>query len=316
MRSSGEPGGAAGGLWRRVLPLRLGSLRRTLAQHPRRVVDVDRRARRLAGDRGALGAASARSSRTRTASACSLLRCSRRASHLRPGGDRRDACVRHRGDRRGPACRHVQRAPRDPVRPVRRRRLPHARDPADAVGRHLCDRDAATLVQHALQHLERAAPARAAQDTRRRPVYAAVDLGRALLAERDEDVAEPVPQRSRGHGACDGSSTRSAARRGARDPVPRLRPAAAPALTRPLGRVHLAGDYLGTWYTETAAQTAEQAASAVRSHMRIARGPRHRDQLAGVSVPRVSTSSVSAGLDGTLSETAWILSRTRVTCVA
>jgi hypothetical protein len=28
--------------------------------------------------------------------------------------------------------------------------------------------------------------------------------------------------------------------------------------------VHLAGDYLGTWYTETAAQTAEQAASAVR----------------------------------------------------
>jgi len=37
------------------------------------------------------------------------------------------------------------------------------------------------------------------------------------------------------------------------------------ALTRPLGRIHLAGDYLGTWYTETAAQTAEAAARAVRA---------------------------------------------------
>lgn len=37
-----------------------------------------------------------------------------------------------------------------------------------------------------------------------------------------------------------------------------------PALTRPVGRVHLAGDYLGTWYTETAVQTALAAAMAVR----------------------------------------------------
>jgi oxygen-dependent protoporphyrinogen oxidase len=37
------------------------------------------------------------------------------------------------------------------------------------------------------------------------------------------------------------------------------------ALTRPLGRIHLAGDYLGTWYTETACQTAEAAAAAIRS---------------------------------------------------
>src|SRR3954452_10942578 len=36
------------------------------------------------------------------------------------------------------------------------------------------------------------------------------------------------------------------------------------ALTRPLGRIHLAGDYLGTWYTETACQTAEAAAAAIR----------------------------------------------------
>jgi len=38
-------------------------------------------------------------------------------------------------------------------------------------------------------------------------------------------------------------------------------------LTRSLGRINLAGDYLGTLYTETAAQTGEQAASAVRSQL-------------------------------------------------
>jgi oxygen-dependent protoporphyrinogen oxidase len=37
------------------------------------------------------------------------------------------------------------------------------------------------------------------------------------------------------------------------------------ALTRPLGPIHLAGDYLGTWYTETACQTAEAAARAIRT---------------------------------------------------
>lgn len=39
------------------------------------------------------------------------------------------------------------------------------------------------------------------------------------------------------------------------------------ALTRPLGRIHLAGDYLGTWYTETASQTADAAARAVREQL-------------------------------------------------
>lgn len=48
-------------------------------------------------------------------------------------------------------------------------------------------------------------------------------------------------------------------------PYPHVgRSALQPALTAPLGRVHLAGDYLGTWYTETAAQTAAAAARAVR----------------------------------------------------
>jgi protoporphyrinogen/coproporphyrinogen III oxidase len=39
------------------------------------------------------------------------------------------------------------------------------------------------------------------------------------------------------------------------------------ALARPLGAIHLAGDYLGTWYTETACQTAEAAAAAVREQV-------------------------------------------------
>ncbi len=39
------------------------------------------------------------------------------------------------------------------------------------------------------------------------------------------------------------------------------------ALARPLGPIHLAGDYLGTWYTETACQTAEAAAAAVRRQL-------------------------------------------------
>ena len=37
-----------------------------------------------------------------------------------------------------------------------------------------------------------------------------------------------------------------------------------PALTRQLGPIHLAGDYLGTWYTETAVRTADAAAGGVR----------------------------------------------------
>ena len=37
------------------------------------------------------------------------------------------------------------------------------------------------------------------------------------------------------------------------------------ALTRPLEPVHFAGDYLGTWYTDTACGTAEAAALAIRA---------------------------------------------------
>ena len=101
-------------------------------------------------------------------------------------------------------------------------------------------------------------------------VYAAADLARAMLAERDEDI--------RARFRADLEDMFPEARRIVDDIVihrwergiPFPRPGRArlqPALTRPLGRVHLAGDYLGTWYTETAAQTAEQAAVAVRSQL-------------------------------------------------
>jgi oxygen-dependent protoporphyrinogen oxidase len=40
-----------------------------------------------------------------------------------------------------------------------------------------------------------------------------------------------------------------------------------PALERPLGRVFLAGDYLGTWYTETAIATGLAAAGAIRTRL-------------------------------------------------
>ena len=37
------------------------------------------------------------------------------------------------------------------------------------------------------------------------------------------------------------------------------------ALTARLDPIHLAGDYLGTWYTETAVQTATAAARRIRA---------------------------------------------------
>jgi oxygen-dependent protoporphyrinogen oxidase len=40
-----------------------------------------------------------------------------------------------------------------------------------------------------------------------------------------------------------------------------------PALVQPLGRIHLAGDYLGTWYTETATSTGAAAAKRVRERL-------------------------------------------------
>jgi oxygen-dependent protoporphyrinogen oxidase len=42
-----------------------------------------------------------------------------------------------------------------------------------------------------------------------------------------------------------------------------------PALERPLGNIFLAGDYLGTWYTETAIQTGTAAANAIKAGLAV-----------------------------------------------
>jgi len=59
--------------------------------------------------------------------------------------------------------------------------------------------------------------------------------------------------------------------------LPRMLPYAAPgrsalqpALERPLGRVHLAGDYLGGVYTDTAISSGQEAALAVRTALQAA----------------------------------------------
>jgi oxygen-dependent protoporphyrinogen oxidase len=56
------------------------------------------------------------------------------------------------------------------------------------------------------------------------------------------------------------------------------------ALLRPLGNVVLAGDYLGTWYTETAVRTGFAGAQEILSH------------LAGV--PQASTAPAPNDRDG------------------
>jgi oxygen-dependent protoporphyrinogen oxidase len=62
-------------------------------------------------------------------------------------------------------------------------------------------------------------------------------------------------------------------------PYPRVgRASLQPRLTRSLAPIHLAGDYLGTWYTETAAQTGIAAAREVRRHLKG--GEPTRDRVA------------------------------------
>ena len=101
-------------------------------------------------------------------------------------------------------------------------------------------------------------------------VYAAADLARALAAQDDAEIERSFRD--------DLFAIYPEARRVLREVVihrwerglPYPRPGRAQlqaALTRPLGRVHLAGDYLGTWYTETAILTAQSAAAAARAQL-------------------------------------------------
>ena len=65
--------------------------------------------------------------------------------------------------------------------------------------------------------------------------------------------------------------------------LPRMLPYAAPgraalqpALERPLGRIHLAGDYLGGVYTDTAISSGQDAALAVRASLQAAASDNRR----------------------------------------
>jgi oxygen-dependent protoporphyrinogen oxidase len=101
-------------------------------------------------------------------------------------------------------------------------------------------------------------------------VYAAADLARVIAQQDDADIERSFRE--------DLFAIFPDARRVLREvvihrlerglPYPRPgRAALQPPLTRPLGRIHLAGDYLGTWYTETAILTAQSAAAAARRQL-------------------------------------------------
>ena len=99
-------------------------------------------------------------------------------------------------------------------------------------------------------------------------VSAAADAARRLASLSDDEVAE----RFRADlvdlfPALDGAIVETKIVRWERGlPHPTVgRSRLQPALTRDLSPIFLAGDYLGSWYTETAAQTAELAAAGVRS---------------------------------------------------
>ena len=98
-------------------------------------------------------------------------------------------------------------------------------------------------------------------------VYTAASAGRALLAEDDGTIAERYTR--------DLAAVFPGCERLVREVVVRRWPRGLPfahagrgrlqpALTRPLGRVHLVGDYLGTRYVETCAEHAEAVALRVR----------------------------------------------------
>ena len=101
-------------------------------------------------------------------------------------------------------------------------------------------------------------------------VYAVADLGRRALEMEDEavldayqrDLEEVLPE-------VKGRIVERVLRKvDGGLPFPHVgRGRIQPALTRPLGRIHLAGDYLGSWYAETAALTGQWAATNARGQL-------------------------------------------------
>ena len=101
-------------------------------------------------------------------------------------------------------------------------------------------------------------------------VYSGASLGRRMLELSDEQITSRYLD--------DLQDVYPEARRAVREivlqrwerglPYPRAgRYRLQPALERPLGNVFLAGDYLGSWYTETAIQTGTAAAATIRSKL-------------------------------------------------
>jgi protoporphyrinogen/coproporphyrinogen III oxidase len=101
-------------------------------------------------------------------------------------------------------------------------------------------------------------------------VYSGAGLGRRMLELGDEQVTRTYLD--------DLGAVYPEARRAVREVViqrwerglPYPRPGRyriQPALERPLGKVFLAGDYLGTWYTDTAIQTGMAAADAIHARL-------------------------------------------------
>jgi protoporphyrinogen/coproporphyrinogen III oxidase len=114
-----------------------------------------------------------------------------------------------------------------------------------------------------------------ARDPRREPggslmVYSGASLGRRLLEMSDEqiittymdDLKDVYPEAK--------SVIREVVVQRWERGLPYPRPGRhrlQPALEQPLGNVFLAGDYLGTWYTDTAIQTGLVAAGAIRARL-------------------------------------------------
>jgi protoporphyrinogen/coproporphyrinogen III oxidase len=110
-------------------------------------------------------------------------------------------------------------------------------------------------------------PANGETDAGSLMVYAAASLGRAMLERSDGEIADQFRRDLVDlYPAATGLISEIVVQRWERGlPFPQPgRSRLQPALTRDLGRIQLAGDYLGTWYTETAAQTAAEAARRAR----------------------------------------------------
>ncbi|MGN6378302.1 MAG: FAD-dependent oxidoreductase [Gaiellales bacterium] len=98
-------------------------------------------------------------------------------------------------------------------------------------------------------------------------MYAGADQGRRMLELEDDQIAARfADDLARVYPASRGRVREVVVRRWERGlPYAHVgRARLQRALAAPLAPIHLVGDYLGSWYTETAAQTAARAASAIR----------------------------------------------------